>query len=77
MNGAASTVHELIERQAALRPQAVYAVAVDAEPRAQQTADLTAHAEGHRTAAADTEPSLSFGQLAQACRAVGDRKSVV
>ena len=70
MNGAASTVHELIERQAALRPQAVYAVAVDAEPRAQQTADPTAHAEGHRTAAAHTEPSLTFGQLAKSCRDV-------
>ena len=32
MNGTAGTVRELIERQAALRPQVVYAVAVDAEP---------------------------------------------
>ena len=44
MNGTARTIRELIERQAALRPQAVYAVAVDAEPRAQRMADLTAHA---------------------------------
>jgi acyl-CoA synthetase (AMP-forming)/AMP-acid ligase II len=71
MNGTAGTVRELIERQAALRPRAVYAVAVDAEPRAQRTAGLTAHADAHRLASADTEPSLSFAQLAQACRAVG------
>ncbi len=70
MNGTAGTVRELIERQAALRPQAVYAVAVDGEPRAQRTADLTAQADAHRTTAADTEPSLSFAQLAQACRDV-------
>ncbi len=71
MNGTAGTVRELIERQAALRPRAVYAVAVDAEPRAQRTADQTAQADAHRPAAADTEPSLSFAQLAQACRDVG------
>ena len=70
MKGTAGTVRELIERQAALRPQAVYAVAVNGEPRAHRMADLTAHAEARRKVAADTEPSLSFAQLAQACRDV-------
>ncbi len=74
----AETVRHLIERQAALRPQAVYAVAVDAAPRADQGAagpadrvtGLAAHARVHRTVAADTEPCLRFAQLAQACRDV-------
>ena len=70
MNGTARTVRELIERQAALRPQAVYAVAVDGETRAHRMADVTAHAEARRTVAAETEPSLSFAQLANACREV-------
>ncbi len=68
------TVRELIERQATLRPQAVYAVAVDAEHPADRTAgrvaDLAAHAQAHRTIAANSEPCLRFAQLAQACRDV-------
>ena len=70
MNGTAGTVRELIDSQAELRPQGVYAVAVDAERGRVGDADLSVLAQAHRTGEANYEPSISFAQLAQVCRDV-------